>query len=170
MGQIARCFYYFFMIVVVIRYKTKATARRALTFIVRIFVNDTIAIAVWTSFHVCASMKLHMSSRIRLHQGDNHSALEDRMLAPTRKRLAALRMAVLGRQRVVLSARSKAYWGTCQVVGRRTNASRLRRPATTRPTNPSSSSVSRSVVTPFGFDIRGVAKMSPHSSLSCPYI
>src|SRR6478672_12244437 len=26
-GQIARCFYYFFMIVVVIRYKTKATAR-----------------------------------------------------------------------------------------------------------------------------------------------
>jgi hypothetical protein len=52
-GQIARCFYYFFMIVVVIRYKTKATARRALTFIVRIFVNDTIAIAVWTSFHVC---------------------------------------------------------------------------------------------------------------------
>ena len=51
--QIARCFYYFFMVVVVIRYKTKATARRALTFIVRIFVNDTIAIAVWTSFHVC---------------------------------------------------------------------------------------------------------------------
>jgi len=38
------------MIVVVIRHKTKATARRALTFIVRIFVNDTIAIAVWTNF------------------------------------------------------------------------------------------------------------------------
>ena len=36
--------------VVVITYKTKATACRALTFIVRIFVNDTIAIAVWTSF------------------------------------------------------------------------------------------------------------------------
>jgi len=36
--------------VVVISYKTEATARRALTFIVRIFVNDTIAIAVWTSF------------------------------------------------------------------------------------------------------------------------
>ena len=48
----AQCFYYFFMIVVVIRYKPKATARRALTFIVRIFVNDTIAIAVWTCFHV----------------------------------------------------------------------------------------------------------------------
>ena len=50
MGQTAGCFYYFFMIVVVIRYKTKATGRRALTFIVRIFVNDTIAIAVRTSF------------------------------------------------------------------------------------------------------------------------
>jgi hypothetical protein len=36
--------------VVVISYKTKATACRALTFIVHIFVNDTIAIAVWTSF------------------------------------------------------------------------------------------------------------------------
>ena len=41
------------MIVVIIRYKTKAPARRALTFIVRISVNDTIAIAVWTCFHVC---------------------------------------------------------------------------------------------------------------------
>jgi hypothetical protein len=51
-----RCFYYFFMAVVVIRYKTKATASRALTFIVRIFVDDTIAITVWTSFcfHVAA--------------------------------------------------------------------------------------------------------------------
>ena len=43
-------FYYFFMVFVVVRHKTKATAGRALTFIVRIFVNDTIAIAVWTSF------------------------------------------------------------------------------------------------------------------------
>jgi hypothetical protein len=51
--QIARCFYYFFVIVVVIKYEPKSTARRALTFIVRILVNDTIAIAVWTSFHVC---------------------------------------------------------------------------------------------------------------------
>ena len=42
------------MAVVVIRYEAKATARRALTFIVRIFVNDTIAITVWASsyFHV----------------------------------------------------------------------------------------------------------------------
>jgi len=39
------------MVFVVIAYKTKATAGRALAFIVRIFVNDTIAIAVWTSFH-----------------------------------------------------------------------------------------------------------------------
>jgi hypothetical protein len=54
MWQIARGFYYFFMVFVVIRYKTKATARRALTFIVRVFVNDTIAIAVWTSFHAIA--------------------------------------------------------------------------------------------------------------------
>ena len=45
------------MFVVVIRYETKATARRALTFIVRIFVNDTIAIAVWTSFHVCIEVE-----------------------------------------------------------------------------------------------------------------
>ena len=48
-----RCFYYFFM-VVVISYKTKATASRALTFIVRLFVNNTIAIAVWTSFDTIA--------------------------------------------------------------------------------------------------------------------
>jgi hypothetical protein len=60
-------FYYFFMVFVVIRYKTKATAGRALAFIVRVFVNDTIAIAVWTrfraiavwiSFHVCLCVPL----------------------------------------------------------------------------------------------------------------
>ena len=53
MWQIARGFYYFFLVVVVIAHKTEATARRALTFIVRIFFNDTIAIAVWRGFHVC---------------------------------------------------------------------------------------------------------------------
>ena len=37
--EITRCFYYFLMAVVVIAHKTKVTARRALTFIVRIFVN-----------------------------------------------------------------------------------------------------------------------------------
>jgi hypothetical protein len=49
-------FYYFFMAIVVIRYETKTAARRALTFVVRIFVNDTIAITVWTRFyfHVAA--------------------------------------------------------------------------------------------------------------------
>jgi hypothetical protein len=46
----AACLYYFFMAVVVIRYETKATASRALTFIVRVFVDDTIAITVWTNF------------------------------------------------------------------------------------------------------------------------
>jgi hypothetical protein len=58
----ARCFYDFFM-VVVIRYKTKATACRALMFVVRIFVNDTIAIAVWTSFDtiiVAVWMSFHL--------------------------------------------------------------------------------------------------------------
>jgi hypothetical protein len=48
--------------VVVIMYKTKATACRALTFIVRIFVDYAIAIAVWTSFsfHLSAS---HLRNR-----------------------------------------------------------------------------------------------------------
>jgi len=49
------------MIVDVISYKTKATARRALTFIVRIFVNDAIAIAVWTRFHVCVCIEVEPS-------------------------------------------------------------------------------------------------------------
>jgi hypothetical protein len=35
---------------VVVSYDAKATASRALTFIVRIFVDDTIAITVWTRF------------------------------------------------------------------------------------------------------------------------
>jgi hypothetical protein len=46
-GQIARRFYF----AVVVRYEAEATARGALTFIVRIFVNDAVAIAVWTSFN-----------------------------------------------------------------------------------------------------------------------
>ena len=48
-------FYYLFMVIVIITYEANATAGRALTFVVRIFVNDTVAIAVWTCFHVCAS-------------------------------------------------------------------------------------------------------------------
>jgi len=51
------------MIVVVIRYKAKAAASRALTFIVRLSVNDTIVIAVWTSFDtntVAVRISLHL--------------------------------------------------------------------------------------------------------------
>jgi hypothetical protein len=44
--------YYFFLAIVVIRYETTATARRALLLIVRAFFNDTITVAVWTGFHV----------------------------------------------------------------------------------------------------------------------
>jgi hypothetical protein len=46
------CLYYFFMLVVVVRYETTATARWALLFIVRAFFDDTITVAVWTGFHV----------------------------------------------------------------------------------------------------------------------
>ena len=45
-------FDYFFMVVVVVRYETTATARWALLFIVRAFFNDTITVAVSTGFHV----------------------------------------------------------------------------------------------------------------------
>jgi len=41
---------YFCVVVVVITYEAKATTRRALTFVVRILVNDTFAITVWASF------------------------------------------------------------------------------------------------------------------------
>jgi hypothetical protein len=47
--------YYFFPVVVVIRYETTATARWALPFIVRAFFDDTITVAVWTGFHGFAS-------------------------------------------------------------------------------------------------------------------
>ena len=47
--------YYIFLAVVVIRYETTATARRALLLIVRAFFNNTITIAVWAGFHVCLS-------------------------------------------------------------------------------------------------------------------
>jgi hypothetical protein len=49
------CVYYFFPVVVVIRYETTATTRWALPFIVRAFFDDTITVAVWTGFHGCAS-------------------------------------------------------------------------------------------------------------------
>ena len=47
-----RCFYYFLMAVIVIRYETTATTRWTSPFIVRAFFNDTITVAVWTGFHV----------------------------------------------------------------------------------------------------------------------
>jgi len=44
--------YYFFMLVVfVIRYETTAAARWALLFIVRTFFNYAFAVALWASFH-----------------------------------------------------------------------------------------------------------------------
>ena len=49
--------------VIVITYKTKATACQALTFIVRIFVSYTIATAVWTSFDTithCSWISFHL--------------------------------------------------------------------------------------------------------------
>ncbi len=54
----------------VIRYETKTTARWALTFIVRIFVNDTIAMTVWASFcfHV-APVLLALCSNWRVSLG-----------------------------------------------------------------------------------------------------
>ncbi len=45
--------YYLFVVVVVVRYETTATTRWASMFLVRPFFNDTITIALWTSFHVC---------------------------------------------------------------------------------------------------------------------
>jgi hypothetical protein len=45
--------YHFFMVVIVIRYETTAAAPWALLFLVPTFFKDPIAIAVWTSFHVC---------------------------------------------------------------------------------------------------------------------
>jgi hypothetical protein len=45
--------YYFFMVGVIIRYKTTAAARWALLFVVCTFFNDTFTVAVWTSFHTC---------------------------------------------------------------------------------------------------------------------
>jgi hypothetical protein len=56
--------YYFLPAVVVIRYETTATARWALPFIVRAFFDDTIPVAVWTGFHVCASWGCYHTAAI----------------------------------------------------------------------------------------------------------
>jgi hypothetical protein len=75
--------YYFFLAIVIISYETAATARWALLFIVRAFFNDTITVAVWTSFHVCASwgcyhtlalvMGLGIGSECRFLAGEHHA-------------------------------------------------------------------------------------------------
>ena len=59
------------MAIVVIRYETKTAARRALTFIVRIFVNDTIAITVWTSFYFHACSCSHWYGLTELSRGSH---------------------------------------------------------------------------------------------------
>jgi hypothetical protein len=64
-----RCIYYLF-IAVVIRYETTATARWTLMFIIRAFINYTIAVAVWTrfSFHVFLmwTLTIHTDPESRL--------------------------------------------------------------------------------------------------------
>jgi hypothetical protein len=64
------------VVVVVIRNETTATARWALLFIFRAFVNDSITVAVWTSFHVCTP-RLPMLIRQRL----DHDTPEKQNLA-----------------------------------------------------------------------------------------
>ena len=88
------------MIVVVIRYKTKATASRALTFIVRIFVNDTIAIAVWTSFHVCIEVERSPSEFLGSMgtMPAHHGQLGDRKLSQSRLVALAIDWAALTSQ------------------------------------------------------------------------
>jgi hypothetical protein len=53
--------YYFFLAVIVIRYETTATARRALLLIVGAFFNDAITVAVSAGFHVCLAGMLPQS-------------------------------------------------------------------------------------------------------------
>ena len=44
---------YFFVLIFIIRHETAATARWALLLIISALFNDTIAVAIWTGFHVC---------------------------------------------------------------------------------------------------------------------
>ena len=67
------CVYYFFLTVVVIRYETTATARWALLFIVRAFFNDTVTVAVWTGFHVCASWGFIFARALLIRQWQRRS-------------------------------------------------------------------------------------------------
>jgi hypothetical protein len=67
--------YYFFPAVVVIRYETTATTRWALPFIVRAFFGDSITVAVWTGFHVCASWECYHTAAIYIRWCFAHVAL-----------------------------------------------------------------------------------------------
>jgi Protein of unknown function (DUF3072) len=83
--------YYFFLAVVVIRYETTATARWALLFIVRAFLDDAITVAVWTGFHArLMGMLPHPATTIRWCFSDSATAETfavefDGIAAPTLK-------------------------------------------------------------------------------------
>ena len=64
-----RCFYYFFVAVIVIRHETTATARWTSPFIVRAFFNHTITVAVWTGFHARLTRMLPHPSNGRAAMG-----------------------------------------------------------------------------------------------------
>jgi hypothetical protein len=52
-GSLTASVQYLVVVFVIISNETTATARWALLFIFRAFVNDSITVALWTSFHVC---------------------------------------------------------------------------------------------------------------------
>jgi hypothetical protein len=54
---------HFFIIIIVIRHETTATARWALPLIVRALFNDAVTVAVWTGFgfHVCLAIDIFAS-------------------------------------------------------------------------------------------------------------
>jgi hypothetical protein len=57
-----------FFIIIVIRHETTAAAPWALLLIVRTFLNDAIAFAVWTGFHACLPVNTSAGSD-RLDRG-----------------------------------------------------------------------------------------------------
>jgi hypothetical protein len=79
------------MAVVVVRYETTATARRASLFSVRAFFNDTITVAIWTGFHGRLMRMLPHPSWARGH---------GRPLYPRNRTCAVqLRMSAMGQKR-----------------------------------------------------------------------
>jgi hypothetical protein len=55
------------VVIVIIGYVTTAAACAALLFIVRTFFNDTVTVAVWTSFHSCLHVVMMQKSVTGLH-------------------------------------------------------------------------------------------------------